>query len=109
VFYPVSYAIVVGDLGVVSGLREGCRFTLENRLVVILMWISVGAVGSVFYMLVNTISSLFNVFNILPYFGVFISVGISLIIFFISMLISAFLIEGLAITLWTRLYIERNK
>jgi len=97
---PVQYALIVSDLGTIDGIREGYRFFLKNKLSVVLIIISVGAISTVFNTIVGTIASFFNV---IPYIGAF----IRLAIVFLSLLISSFLIEGVSITLWTRFYMKR--
>ncbi|RLI93542.1 MAG: hypothetical protein DRO92_04105, partial [Candidatus Altiarchaeales archaeon] len=92
---PVQYALIVSDLGTIDGIREGYRFFLKNKLSVVLIIISVGAISTIFNTIVGTIASFFNV---IPYIGAF----IRLAIVFLSLLISSFLIEGVSITLWTR-------
>ena len=97
---PVQYALIVSDLGTIDGIREGYRFFLKNKLSVVLIIISVGAISTIFNTIVGTIASFFNV---IPYIGAF----IRLAIVFLSLLISSFLIEGVSITLWTRFYMKR--
>jgi len=97
---PVQYALIVSDLGAIDGIREGYRFFLKNKLSVVLIIISVGAIYTVFNTIVGTIASFFNV---IPYIGAF----IRLAIVFLSIPVSSFLIEGFSITLWTRFYMKR--
>lgn len=101
VLIPVSYAIVVSDLGAVEGIKEGYRFFMENKLsVLFLFFVNKGVLWGC-GLIIGLITSLIE---IIPILGVFINLGVYLLY---VIFIAAVLMPILTVW-WTRLYMGRT-
>ncbi len=102
VLAPVSYAIVVCDLGAIEGIKEGYRFFMKNKLVVIFLLFTVEGISWGCGLIIQFITSLFG---IIPFIGDLINLGIYLLYMIFVMAV----IYPLSIVWWTRLYMGRTE
>jgi hypothetical protein len=78
------YAVVIGDMGAIEGIKTGFRFFMSNKLAVFLLWLIVLAV-----------SVIAGAFGAIQYIG-----------WLISALLSVIVIEPLTVIWWSRLYLS---
>ncbi|MHC1585813.1 MAG: DUF7847 domain-containing protein [Candidatus Syntropharchaeia archaeon] len=83
IFAPVRYAVVIDDLGSIDGIKRGFRFFMERKLDVFLLWL-----------IIAVINILAGFIGNIPYVG-----------WLIGVIISAFVIQPLGVTWWSRLYL----
>jgi hypothetical protein len=81
------YAVVIGDMGAIEGIKTGFRCFMRNKLAVFLLWLIVLAV-----------SIIAGSFGVIPYIG-----GL------ISALLSVIVIEPLTAIWWSRLYLSMEE
>jgi len=82
-----KYAVVIGDMGAIEGIKTGFRCFMSNKLAVFLLWLIVLAV-----------SIIAGSFGVIPYIG-----GL------ISALLSVIVIEPLTVIWWSRLYLSMEE
>lgn len=78
------YAVVIGDMGAIAGIKTGFRCFMSNKLAVFLLWL-----------VVLVVSIIAGSFGVIPYIG-----GL------ISALLSVIVIEPLTVIWWSRLYLS---
>jgi hypothetical protein len=78
------YAVVIGDMGAIEGIKTGFRFFMSNKLAVFLLWLIVFAV-----------SVIAGAFGAIQYIG-----------WLISALLSVIVIEPLTVIWWSKLYLS---
>jgi len=95
----VSYAIVVGDLGAIEGIKEGYRLVMKNKLSVVFLFFVTQALLWGCGLVISVITSLMNV---IPLLGIFINLGIWVlyIIFIVVVITPLFMVW------WTHLYMD---
>ena len=81
------YAVVIGDMGAIEGIKTGFRCFMRNKLAVFLLWL-----------IVLVVSIIAGSFGVIPYIG-----GL------ISALISVIVIEPLTVIWWSRLYLSMEE
>jgi len=128
VFAVVPFAVVIGDLGVIEGLKKGFRFFIDNKFPVVLLWIFVRyitqfigyipifiaaiifSIGILFVPIPSDISSIpsFTSPNLLiPLLLVFLlTIAVSILV---SWIISVFVISPLTTIWWSKLYLDGKK
>ena len=79
------YAVVIGDLGALEGVKRGFRFFMLHKLDVFLLWLVVIVIGGVVGFVTGSI----------PYIGQLISMAVSVIV-----------IQPLIVIWWSRLYLS---
>ncbi|MBN2014375.1 MAG: hypothetical protein JW778_04275 [Candidatus Altiarchaeota archaeon] len=101
ILIPVSYTIIVSDLGAIEGIRRGCRFFMKNKLsVLFLLFVTKGVMWAC-GLIINLITSLIGV---IPIIGAVINWGVYLLyaISIVMVLVPVFTVW------WTRLYMDRT-
>jgi hypothetical protein len=78
------YAVVIGDMGAIEGIKTGFRFFMSNKLAVFLLWLIVFAV-----------SVIAGAFGAIQYIG-----------WLISALLSVIVVEPLTVIWWSKLYLS---
>ncbi|RLI92097.1 MAG: hypothetical protein DRO89_02760 [Candidatus Altiarchaeales archaeon] len=97
----VPYAIVIGDLGAIEGIKKGYRLVMKNKLSVVFLLFVTQALLWGCDLVIQVITSLMNV---IPLLGIFINLGIWILyIIFIVVVITP-----LSVVWWTRLYMDRT-
>ncbi|HUV79604.1 MAG TPA: hypothetical protein VMW40_02070 [Candidatus Bathyarchaeia archaeon] len=81
------YAVVIGDMGAIEGIKTGFRCFMSNKLAVFLLWL-----------IVLVVSIIAGSFGVIPYIG-----GL------ISALLSVIVIEPLTVIWWSRLYLSMEE
>ncbi|MBK5190485.1 MAG: hypothetical protein JJE19_03195 [Methanosarcinales archaeon] len=81
------YAVVIGDMGAIEGIKTGFRCFMRNKLAVLLLWL-----------IVLVVSIIAGSFGVIPYIG-----GL------ISALLSVIVIEPLTVIWWSRLYLSMEE
>lgn len=79
------YAVVIGDLRAVEGVKKGFKFFMAHKLDVFLLWLVVGVIAVVASIILSNI----------PYIGQL-----------ISMVVSVIVIQPLSVIWWSRLYLS---
>jgi len=79
------YAVVIGDLRAVDGVKKGFKFFMAHKLDVFLLWLVVGVIAVVASIILSNI----------PYIGQL-----------ISMVVSVIVIQPLSVIWWSRLYLS---
>jgi hypothetical protein len=101
IFYPITYAIVIGDTGAIEGLKKSYGFVMNNKLQVLLLLFVSMAVDTAASLLINAITSLFM---LIPLLGFVIVLGIALAYF----LFQKTVIVPLLYVWWSRFYMTRT-
>ena len=79
------YAVVIGDLGAVDGVKTGFKFFMKHKVDVFLLWLVVGVIAAVASIILSNI----------PFIGQLISMAVSVIV-----------IQPLSVIWWSRLYLS---
>ena len=79
------YAVVIGDLRAVDGVKKGFKFFMAHKLDVFLLWLVVGVIAVVASIILSNI----------PFIGQLISMAVSVIV-----------IQPLSVIWWSRLYLS---
>ncbi len=105
ILIPVSYAIVVSDLGAFDGLRRGYRFFIENKLASLLIVIMGMALGWIFGLALNVVFSIISIVGMILPFAFVVLIPLFVIGY---LLVQAFIVTAIITVWWTRLYMDRT-